>query len=111
MSKTKLETRLEKLAAQGPKGPAPVIRPIAPHTKPQREPRVPAFKHGALQFGGNSVSCMILDLSNSGARVSLGGAVNLPESLRLSIPQHALKVDATVRWQRGTEAGLSFSRS
>ena len=109
MSKTKLETRLEKLAALRLKGPGSAIRSAAPLSKPQREPRVPAFKFGALQFGGNSISCMVLDLSKSGARVSLSGAVNLPDTLRFSIPQHALKVDATVRWQRGTEAGLSFA--
>lgn len=51
---------------------------------------------------------MILDLSKQGARISLEGAINLPQSVRLSIPQHAIKINAIVRWQRGEEAGLRF---
>lgn len=75
----------------------------------KRETRIPAFKFGNLHFaGGQCVKCMILDLSGKGARISLEGAVNLPETVRLSIPQHAIKVNASVRWQRGQEAGLQF---
>lgn len=114
MSKKKLETRLEKLAAQNPTGFAPYKRPAPPPPPPSlvsRDPRLPAFKFGAIYLEtGKRLDCMILDLSGSGARISLGGAVNLPETVRLSIPQHALRVDATVRWQQGTEAGLSFNR-
>lgn len=111
MSKNKLETRLEKLAAQNPTGLTPYKRPAPPPSLTERDPRVPAFKFGAVHLaGGKRLDCMILDLSGTGARISLGGAVNLPETVRLSIPQHALKVEATVRWQQGTEAGLSFNR-
>ena len=115
MTKTKLESRLEKLASSSNRTPISVARPTSPTKAPRptkalrNEPRASAFKFGVLHFGGGrKASCMVLDLSAAGARITLEGAINLPETVRLSIPQHSLKIDATVRWQRGMEAGLQF---
>jgi hypothetical protein len=109
MTKTRLETRLERLVSAPPTKTSPVVGSLVTPKSPKREPRVPAFKFGVLSFvGGKSAKCMVLDLSSKGARISLEGAINLPEAVRLSIPQHAIKIDAVVRWQRGAEAGLKF---
>jgi hypothetical protein len=109
MSKAKIANRLERLFFRV-HGEQPVKKaPSAKANPATREPRIPAFKFGHINFaGGTSVQCMILDLSKKGARISLSGAVNLPKSVRLSIPQHAIKINATVSWQRGQEAGLQF---
>ena len=108
MSKSKLETRLERLAS-APAVKAPLtISPSPLRQIQQRAPRVPAFKFGIVSFCGKRANCMVLDLSSKGARISLDSAENLPESVRLAIPQHSLRIDATVRWQRGSEVGLQF---
>jgi len=49
-------------------------------------------------------------MPRSGVRISLNGAIGLPEDVKLFIPQLALKLDAKVRWRRGGEAGLDFAK-
>ena len=110
MSKAKIETRLERLATNVSGKLHFILTPPLASQRPLRETRIPAFRHGLVNLpGGETLPCMILNLSGSGARISLDGANNLPLTVQLAIPQHSIKVVADVRWQRGREAGLKFT--
>lgn len=60
-------------------------------------------------FGESVVICCIIkDISRSGARIMMEGAVDLPERLVLSVDQSGRRYRAHVAWRRDQEAGLAL---
>ncbi len=68
---------------------------------------------GSLQ----PIDCSILDLSATGAKISLGSAgqkrafmpsLAIPTEFCLRIPHDNLAVDCRLAWQRGEEIGVEF---
>ena len=102
MSFGKLETRLTSLAK------TPRTRGMAPGKKlvPRREERKPTYKLAKLRSPNMEVRCVVLDISLSGARVKLEGALPLAPEVLLVIPDMAFKRRCLLRWQVGDEAGL-----
>ena len=63
----------------------------------------------ALIPGADSASCVVLDISTTGARVALTGAnIIVPDSLKLYIGERDLIADCKVVWRKGKEFGVSF---
>jgi hypothetical protein len=68
-----------------------------------------ALKSGQLRFGGFSptvVDCLIVEMSDNGARVETGAMTKIPEILSL----HVDNIDRQVRraWAIGDQIGLEF---
>jgi hypothetical protein len=61
-----------------------------------------------LALGATLQFCVLLDLSQTGARVHLGSAQEVPEKVVLCLPDGSIQ-DAYCRWQRDAEVGLEFS--
>lgn len=59
-------------------------------------------KRGAL-------SCLIRDLSETGARIIFSDTVTLPDQVELFIPQREQTLRARVTWRRNDEIGLAFA--
>ncbi len=55
------------------------------------------------------LDCLIRDLSESGARVELGGLTELPKAFRLLITSSNELIPAEPAWQTGLAAGLHFT--
>ena len=72
--------------------------------------RQKSFLHGFIYFDKNrgTMSCLIRDLSDDGARIIFSEMVTIPEHVNLHIPQRDKSVRARVQWRRGDEIGLSF---
>lgn len=76
----------------------------------RRERRSRAFKSGKLIYGGFNaavVDCLIIEMSDTGARVETSVMMNVPETLALRFS------DGTERqvrrsWARGNEIGFEF---
>jgi hypothetical protein len=55
------------------------------------------------------MDCKLRDLSEDGARLIFGGPISLPEEFRLYNVSDGLIAPAKLEWQRGFEAGVSFT--
>ncbi len=76
----------------------------------RRHWRTRTLKAGRLHFGGFSLStvdCLIVDLSDSGARIETGVMVNTPDVLFLNFVGGSTRA-CTRRWANGNEIGLEF---
>ena len=58
--------------------------------------------------GLSSLSCIVKDLSDTGARLVLSDGVVLPETFRLRLPKPDRWVHVSVRWRRGEFVGVHF---
>lgn len=56
-----------------------------------------------------SVNCVIVDISENGARILIGGDVSLPQSLKLKTLHDGRFRRARLVWQRNRDAGISFA--
>jgi hypothetical protein len=72
--------------------------------------RQKSFLHGFIYFDKRRgvMSCLIRDLSDTGARIVFSETVTIPEHINLHIPQREKTVRAHVQWRRGDEIGLAF---
>ncbi|MBY0422877.1 MAG: PilZ domain-containing protein [Parvularculaceae bacterium] len=73
---------------------------------PRSEERKPTYKIGKVRTPQSEIQCVVLDMSLSGAKVKLAGAIILAPEVTLVIPDLAYKKKCEVRWQDGDCAGL-----
>ena len=57
---------------------------------------------------GSAITCVMVDISTTGARIHLPSDVPLPATLRLKVEAMSLDTTCAVRWRRDDEAGLEF---
>ena len=69
--------------------------------------RVNVLKRAKLVFSGAILDCAVLDLSPSGARLSLGVPVRFSGNFALHMPGGSVYA-ARLCWARGREVGLEF---
>ena len=67
------------------------------------------MKGATISFDGNGVSCIVRNLSTSGATLELANSISLPTSFTLEI-----KADQFIRrcrrvWSRDKRIGVAFS--
>jgi hypothetical protein len=75
-----------------------------------------SVRHRCL-FSGNAVlnektstiSCMVKDMSDTGARIAFGGATLLPRSFDLAVERKNLRRSVTIVWRHQDAAGVIFS--
>ncbi|MDI3307351.1 MAG: hypothetical protein QJR07_21470 [Acetobacteraceae bacterium] len=66
------------------------------------------LKGAQVIFGSSTLNCVVLDISVSGARVSLTSPAVIPEIVALRL-RDGSTYPACRRWARGTEIGLEFT--
>jgi hypothetical protein len=73
--------------------------------------RLKSFLRGFVYFDKRrgTMSCLVRDLSDIGARIIFSETVTIPDMINLHIPQKNQTVRARVTWRRGDEIGLGFS--
>ena len=73
-------------------------------------PRERVMLTGNLSYlnGKFSMSCLVVQISTTGARLSVDGDVALPEKLQLTIPQRGIDCPARFVWRRGRQVGVVF---
>ena len=72
--------------------------------------RVRSFIGGRIVFNNrnSSVDCLIRNVSSNGARISLLGAVTIPDEFDLVIPVQSRSCRARIAWRRADEFGVQF---
>ena len=72
-------------------------------------PRRRVFKLGTLAFrGGNSVDCMVRNLSSSGARIDIANPADLPTSFTLVIAADHFMRECHAVWHSEQRVGVAF---
>jgi hypothetical protein len=75
----------------------------------KREPRTPVFRQARLNIaGGGAVQCVVVDISENGARIHLEGASGLPDMVTLTVLATGAVRRGRVVWRSDSAAGLSF---
>jgi len=76
----------------------------------RREPRVGIYKRGRIKFGatGTELPCTVLDLTLSGAGLSVGSTFGLPQVFQLAIDGEAGTRHCRVIWTDNKKLGVSF---
>jgi len=72
-------------------------------------PRHKVLKTGAIEFsGGGAISCVVKNISASGASLEVMSALDLPDRLNLSIPAEHFNRPCHVVWRREKRVGVVF---
>ncbi len=71
--------------------------------------RQPVLKTAKIYVADSVYDCLVLDLSETGMRISTEVRVLFPPDVRIELRTGAIWV-AQLRWQRETEAGFEFVR-
>jgi len=79
----------------------------------RRSPRHNCRLCGRIYFdnGRTSVSCLIQDISYEGARIVIFQPIDIPNEIKLCIPEKNRMVRASVRWRHENRIGLAFSEA
>lgn len=74
------------------------------------EPRRRIVRAAELFVTGSdsSISCVMVNISTTGARIHLPSTVPIPATIRLKVEALSLDTACAVRWRRDDEAGLEF---
>lgn len=63
-----------------------------------------------LQTQTSTYSCVVRNISATGAQLTMSGAMWLPESFELEIRHRDIRVGARAVWRDNTEMGIEFVR-
>jgi PilZ domain len=68
----------------------------------RREPRQPIFASGKIGYGGRAfrISCLVQNISSSGAKLVLHTRTDLPSEFSLRISDEMASDRMRIRWQR-----------
>lgn len=79
-------------------------------TENRASPRSRVLKSGTILVGSRPsvISCMVRNLSKTGAKLICGDQISVPNSFRLSVGGEAEPRMARVRWRKGNEIGVEF---
>lgn len=70
-----------------------------------------ALMTGTIRFKtrSGSLSCVVRNMSDKGAKLVVTGSMWLPESFELEIPHQDLRIEARPVWREATEMGIVFT--
>lgn len=73
--------------------------------------RTRSYLGGRIAFNGRSSSmdCLVRNLSSTGAKLAVSGAVSLPDAFDLAIGCKGRHTRARVVWRLGEEMGVAFA--
>lgn len=77
----------------------------------RQAPRSRTLKQGRIILSDSTtISCVVRDVSRSGARIVLGSLAHLPSSFHLTVAPGDTTDLVELIWQRGLAAGVAFRR-
>ena len=74
----------------------------------RRHVRIPTNKPAIITKGMTQIACIIRDLSEGGAGLSMASASDVPEHFVLTVQGEDEGRACTVRWRETTRLGVSF---
>lgn len=85
-------------------------RPEASNAKERRARRDRALLQARLWYGNGALShsCLVVQISTTGAKLAVDEGVPLPDRFHLAIAQKGIDCNALLVWRRGGEAAVAF---
>ena len=76
----------------------------------RRAPRERAFLSGSISYGGGAMStpCTVMQLSATGAKLSVASTISLPEIFQIVVAQKAINRRARLIWRKADVAAVAF---
>jgi hypothetical protein len=76
----------------------------------RRAPRERALLQGKVSYAGGSISftCIVTQISATGAKIAINDQTSLPEHFQFCIPQKNIDCAARLVWRRAGYAGVAF---
>ena len=84
------------------------LRPDPPRNDRRRETRSKTIRSGKLTYGGFSktvIDCLVVEVSNRGARIETGVMINVPETVFLNLNGNIVQQMRRC-WAIGNQVGL-----
>jgi hypothetical protein len=74
----------------------------------RRAHRHMVLKAGTIKFGGNTVHCLVRNLSTSGAALEVSSQTQLPGRFVLQVPADRLHLPCRTLWRNQYRIGVAF---
>jgi hypothetical protein len=71
-------------------------------------PRKTVLMSGAIEFAGSTISCLISNISISGAAIELTNTRNIPERFDLVFKADDARIPCHVIWRQDERIGVAF---
>jgi hypothetical protein len=71
-------------------------------------PRQRVLKAATIEFGGGAISCVVRNMSNTGAALEVTSPVGIPERFTLVVPQDRIARPCRVMWRKEKRIGVAF---
>ena len=71
-------------------------------------PRYRVAKPAKIDHGGDKISCIIRDISATGAAIEMSDLVRVPAEFILIVPEDRLKLRCRLVWRKGYRMGVAF---
>jgi len=71
-------------------------------------PRKAVLMSGAIEFAGNTINCLISNISISGAAIEVTGSHDIPERFNLVFKADDALIPCRVIWRQEERIGVAF---
>jgi hypothetical protein len=78
---------------------------------PRQQPRRRILKSGMICFNArhSTLPCVVRDFSETGAKLTVSGSINAPDTFELFIELDGIWVDCAVAWRKPDQIGVRFT--
>jgi PilZ domain len=73
-----------------------------------RAPRYRVSEGATIEFGDRTISCLVRNLSATGAAIEVPNEPGIPPRFELNIPRLGLRMTCRVAWRRDHRMGVAF---
>jgi hypothetical protein len=74
----------------------------------RKTPRRRVLKAAMIQFGGDSLPCMVRNISDTGAAIEITSPLWFPDHFTLVVASEALNKSCEVIWHKEKRVGVKF---
>ena len=71
-------------------------------------PRKRVLKAGTIEFGGSAITCMVRNMSDTGAMLDVATPVGIPDHFTLVLRANGRRMPCRVAWRKEKRIGVAF---
>ena len=72
-------------------------------------PRKRVLKAGTIEFGGGAITCMVRNMSDTGAMLEVATPVGIPDHFTLVLQANKHRMPCRVVWRKEKRIGVVFN--
>jgi len=74
----------------------------------ERALRQRVLKAATMEFDGSTMDCVVRNISETGAALDVGAALDIPSEFNLLISGHGTSHRCQVKWRKENRVGVAF---